>query len=247
MTEGLAVQSKKQIRTTLVCDNAMLREGLRYILSETRFTIGSVYTDCSVLEEDGLGSSDLYILNVLMKQDQLISVVEEIKAANALAKVVVLGNQFQFDDVAEVLAAGVDGCCLATIGCDVLIKYLDLVMLGEKVFPGTVLLSHMSAPAHSVREADLVVQASSSPRLAVVDQQGRALSTRESEILRCLMQGAPNKVIARTLDVAEATVKVHVKAILRKIRVSNRTQAAMWAAEHLRTEHDYDHQETALR
>jgi two-component system nitrate/nitrite response regulator NarL len=47
------------------------------------------------------------------------------------------------------------------------------------------------------------------------------------------MQGAPNKVIARKLDVAEATVKVHIKAILRKIRVANRTQAAMWAVNHL--------------
>jgi two-component system nitrate/nitrite response regulator NarL len=46
------------------------------------------------------------------------------------------------------------------------------------------------------------------------------------------MQGAPNKVIARKLDVAEATVKVHIKAILRKIRVANRTQAAMWAVNH---------------
>ena len=59
------------------------------------------------------------------------------------------------------------------------------------------------------------------------------LSNREAEILQCLMQGAPNKIIARQLDVAEATVKVHVKAILRKIQVANRTQAAMWAVEHL--------------
>jgi two-component system nitrate/nitrite response regulator NarL len=58
------------------------------------------------------------------------------------------------------------------------------------------------------------------------------LSSREAEILHCLMQGAPNKIIARKLEVAEATVKVHIKAILRKIRVTNRTQAAMWAVAH---------------
>jgi two-component system nitrate/nitrite response regulator NarL len=61
----------------------------------------------------------------------------------------------------------------------------------------------------------------------------RTLSSREAEILHCLMQGAPNKIIARKLEVAEATVKVHIKAILRKIRVTNRTQAAMWAVAHL--------------
>jgi two-component system nitrate/nitrite response regulator NarL len=55
------------------------------------------------------------------------------------------------------------------------------------------------------------------------------LSAREKCILRCLLNGDANKVIARKVDIAEATVKVHVKAILRKIRVRNRTQAAIWA------------------
>ena len=55
------------------------------------------------------------------------------------------------------------------------------------------------------------------------------LSPREKSILRCLMEGDFNKCIARKIDIAEATVKVHVKAILRKIRVQNRTQAAIWA------------------
>jgi two-component system nitrate/nitrite response regulator NarL len=52
-------------------------------------------------------------------------------------------------------------------------------------------------------------------------------------VLNCLRDGSPNKIIARKLDVTEATIKVHVKALLRKIGAANRTQAAMWAAEHL--------------
>jgi two-component system nitrate/nitrite response regulator NarL len=55
------------------------------------------------------------------------------------------------------------------------------------------------------------------------------LSPREQSILRCLIEGDSNKRIARKIDIAESTVKVHVKAILRKIRVQNRTQAAIWA------------------
>ncbi|MBL0408620.1 response regulator transcription factor, partial [Microvirga aerilata] len=61
------------------------------------------------------------------------------------------------------------------------------------------------------------------------------LSPREAEILRSLMRGEPNKVIAKRLDVTEATVKVHVKAILRKVGAANRTQAALWATNHLST------------
>lgn len=55
------------------------------------------------------------------------------------------------------------------------------------------------------------------------------LSERERQILRALSDGSPNKVIARQCAITEATVKVHLKAILRKLRVANRTQAAIWA------------------
>jgi two-component system, NarL family, nitrate/nitrite response regulator NarL len=57
----------------------------------------------------------------------------------------------------------------------------------------------------------------------------RRLSARQQSILRCLVQGDSNKTIARKIGISEATVKVHVKAVLRRIRVSNRTQAAIWA------------------
>jgi two-component system nitrate/nitrite response regulator NarL len=56
-----------------------------------------------------------------------------------------------------------------------------------------------------------------------------SLSEREAQMLEGLVKGHPNKVIARTCDIAVATVKVHMKSILRKIRVDNRTQAAIWA------------------
>ncbi|MGH1571183.1 response regulator transcription factor [Methylobacterium sp. P31] len=57
------------------------------------------------------------------------------------------------------------------------------------------------------------------------------LSEREQLILTMLVSGSPNKIIARRLDITEATVKVHMKSIMRKIRASNRTQAAIWAAK----------------
>ena len=61
---------------------------------------------------------------------------------------------------------------------------------------------------------------------------GPHLSAREAAVLGCLVEGSSNKVIARKVEMAEATVKVHIKAILRKIRVKNRTQAAIWAISH---------------
>ncbi|GJE41195.1 Response regulator protein VraR [Methylobacterium soli] len=58
------------------------------------------------------------------------------------------------------------------------------------------------------------------------------LSPREIDVLKHLAGGASNKIIARACDLAEATVKIHVKNVLRKLKTQNRTQAALWAIEH---------------
>jgi two-component system nitrate/nitrite response regulator NarL len=120
------------------------------------------------------------------------------------------------------------------VACEVLVKYLDLVMLGEVVFPSAMVLSSLpiSGGASAIERAS-AAEVPESLQAISAGAPIRTLSSREAEILHCLMQGAPNKIIARKLEVAEATVKVHIKAILRKIRVTNRTQAAMWAVAHL--------------
>jgi two-component system nitrate/nitrite response regulator NarL len=75
----------------------------------------------------------------------------------------------------------------------------------------------------------------------------RSLSEREGQILKGLVKGHSNKMIARTCAVAEATVKVHMKSILRKIRVANRTQAAIWALEHGYGAKNFKHQQRETR
>lgn len=69
-------------------------------------------------------------------------------------------------------------------------------------------------------------------------KNGPRLSEREAQILDGLVKGHANKTIARTCDITEATVKVHMKSILRKIQVANRTQAAVWALEHGHSAHE---------
>jgi len=97
-----------------------------------------------------------------------------------------------------------------------------LVMLGECVLPFEVVRSIIGrAP-----QAQPLQENMAEPRLS--DLKECKLSAREAQILGCLTEGASNKIIARKFDVTEATVKVHVKAILRKIGAANRTQAAMW-------------------
>lgn len=95
------------------------------------------------------------------------------------------------------------------------VRSLLLICSGERVFPHDLALGRKLA-APSEHRSDVA-----------------HLSPREKEILSCLVAGHSNKVIARHLDITEATVKVHLKSVLRKIRVENRTQAAIWALANL--------------
>lgn len=229
-----------QIATILGCKNSMLREGIKHILSSTRYKVHPEDLSCrsTILPQLYGNSSPLFIIDSNLYPNGMTNMIRELKGQHSHAYVVVLADGFDLEEMKIAIQAGADGYCLATTGCEALIKYLDLVMLGEVVFPSSALLKAIlssdeeasdhreSAPiAASLSQADRLIDAK--------DSVIRTLSSREAEILQCLMDGAPNKVIARKLDVAEATVKVHIKAILRKIRVANRTQAAMWAVNHL--------------
>ena len=124
----------------------------------------------------------------------------------------VLADDFAVDALRDAMNAGADGYLMKDVSPEALIQSLELVMMGEKVFPtnlASMLLNLDSTP---------------SPMNSI-----RGLSPREQEILQALVTGASNKLIAIRLGITEATVKVHLKTLLRKIDVNNRTQAAIWA------------------
>ena len=138
------------------------------------------------------------------------------------------------DDAArclEAVRAGANAFLTKSLSADALVKSLELVTLGATVISTDLVrdlagsrLGAMPAAPELVRpEAQTMAPPALSTRREV------PLSSRELSILRCIKKGESNKHIARQHDIAEATVKVHVKAILRKIGVCNRTQAAIWA------------------
>jgi two-component system, NarL family, nitrate/nitrite response regulator NarL len=224
-----------RVDTALLCKNSMLREGLKHTLLDTHFRVCShdFVNERASAGINAEASSALFILDANLHQGGTADFVRDLKKQHPEARVVVIADEFSLDCMMAVLQSGADGYCLSTVDCEVLVKYLDLVMLGETVFPAAMFLGSLAANEKLPRiEAATAERAENLERLTV-NSPIRTLSSREAEILHCLMQGAPNKIIARKLEVAEATVKVHIKAILRKIRVTNRTQAAMWAVAHL--------------
>jgi two-component system nitrate/nitrite response regulator NarL len=151
------------------------------------------------------------------------------------------------------LNAGACGFLRQDITCDQLLKSLELIVTGQTViYPQFWMTASQEARHDGVTDgangaSDLLshlesVAAATGERVAGEDPSceslpggnlARGLSSRELAILRTLMEGASNKVIARRLVITEATVKVHMKAILRKLRLQNRTQAAIWARNYL--------------
>ncbi len=221
-------QSASMVSTALICDSFLLRSGLQHILRNTPFAVAETasVTGPKRLQYCAL-STALVIIEATQNTARVLEVIRQVKERSPETRIVALADQFDLSFVRTAHEVGVNGFCLTASGPDVLIKSLELVMLGESVLPFEVVRSIVDRAPHDEPLQDNMAE----PKLS--DLNGCKLSAREAQILGCLTQGAPNKIIARKFDITEATIKVHVKAILRKIGVANRTQAAMWATERL--------------
>ena len=167
----------------------------------------------------------------------LASTVRDHKCRHSKTKIAVFGEKCNAGQIVSYLGAGVDGFIDDSMNVEVLVKSLDLVMLHQKVVP-TWFVEQLCPRKFGAVELsfDQSLNVAIPPPSCVVDGDEeiahRTFSAREKDVLTCLMRGETNKNIARHLDMAEATVKVHVKAILRRVSAKNRTQAALWATKH---------------
>lgn len=209
---------------SLVGKNEIAREGLRKILSSENFHIRNSVADITALgsiSEDADGDCDAHVIVVDNgHNDEGIEACRLLGSSKADARLVLLTDQYRFEEVALAFQIGVDAVIIKEISCGPLIESISLVAMGEKVFPSQ-LANDLTHCVPATPSGDWRSSATAA-----------GLSAREVEILESIMAGMANKVIARRFDICEATVKVHVKAILRKLGVENRTQAATWAVKH---------------
>lgn len=210
------------IETAVLSDNALLREGITRLLDGARFHVSQRTTSLDLQRYDGNQQTpDLFIVVI---DDMSCSIVGDIRRQFKSAKIVALALRDSRELMRRAMQLGAVGYLVESVSAQDLITSLEVVIANGAVFPPE-LLSQLSEVAVEPQRLLQGVQrrADGSPF--------QGLSAREVSILEGLMLGESNKVIARKLEIAEATVKVHVKAILRKVRVRNRTQAAMWAMQ----------------
>jgi DNA-binding NarL/FixJ family response regulator len=231
----------RHVPTFVIDQSALVREGLTQILSGTRFRISAACVDFQEISKKAAHLGELLVLaGTDAQSDEDFAELRRFKREHEHAKIIVLSERGTPQQLLGAISAGADGFLSKQISGDTLIKALDLVWIGETVIPSAWLRMIIGRDAPADLEAAATAPEPPTPDVHETNiveltpgimnfERLHRLSCKEQLILRCLTQGASNKSIARELNMAEATVKVHSKGILRKIRVSNRTQAAVWA------------------
>ena len=175
----------------------------------------------------------LLIIDVGDDPEGAIDHIKRFKERCPSARVATLADEYHRNDLVSAYQAGANACFVKFMSCGSFLRALETIMLGETILPPE-LLPFIGDPGdqHEKPPADANGALPSANQSTIRLDAVPRLSAREKCILRCVIDGDSNKTIARKIDIAEATVKVHVKAILRKTRLSNRTQAAIWAMNH---------------
>ncbi len=208
-------------------DHALFRQGLRLVLAEFDENVEAVeaanFTDALARAGDS-GPFDLALVDLTMPGMPSFEGIAALTARLPGVPVVVLSASERPDDVAGAIEAGARGYVVKSARPRVLYHALPLILAGEIYVPPVVL--------NGERENGAEDRAAAAARAEAVRAEAgliERLTPRERDVLGHLAAGLSNKEIAQALDIDEGTVKAHIKALLRKLDVANRTQAAILA------------------
>jgi two-component system, NarL family, nitrate/nitrite response regulator NarL len=222
---------RSAIGTILAGENSLLREGLSRILQPPRFRVvaSGPSTDVADAIVPARYKSSLLVIESGERPTTAIDHIAVFKQRNPIGRVAVLGHRWRSSDILAAFQIGANVYFAKLTPSEEFIKAIELVILGQTLLPAELLPLICDAITDYYHNEKIKIVDSPTNRLIRSNKRSELLSDRETQILLSITKGSSNKLIAREYDIMEATVKVHVKTILRKIGVSNRTQAAMWA------------------
>jgi two-component system nitrate/nitrite response regulator NarL len=204
----------------IVGGTGLFRRGLCSFLEETPFQLVGEYDDAEACVKDAEKASAAEVIVYISNGDPEFSASAVDSLLSCIdARLLLLSGELSVDELGACLRVGAGGYLLSNVSKEVLTHSLRLILLGETVFPSQLATAWATG------------QLRQNANTAGASKALECLTQRETEILGCLTEGAPNKLIARQLGITEATVKIHVKSLIRKIGVQNRTQAALWAIQ----------------
>lgn len=209
------------ISVLLVDDHALFRSGIRSLLQ--RQSDINVVAEASDAVEGIKRAKQLQpavvLLDLNMPGMSGLETLQLMLQDCPGTAVIMLTVSEETEDLAAALQAGARGYLIKNIDADYLVRAIRRAAAGESVL----------AEAMTTK---LVTHLQGGNRRADPPSDIDKLTPREKEILACLARGESNKIIARTLDVAESTVKIHVQNVLKKLNLTSRVQAAVFAVGH---------------
>lgn len=216
--------SESAVPTYILESDGLFREGLRLILSSTRFRPRGCAIELDELSEVPSDKPVLFIVGEGAIRAELYS---RIRKQYPLAFVVAVADESNPRSLASALDDGANAVLFNSVTPGALVSTLQAVVNGKLILIDARLWPLEIPPKAEERPSPPIQNDGSwegEETLAIKD-----LSTREVAILERIVRGDSNKHVARFFKIAEPTVKAHVKAIFRKIGATNRTQAAIWA------------------
>ena len=214
----LSSLESQKTRIMLVDDHPMLRRGLSDLLSmeDDLLPVAQAASGEEALMLAERHELDLILLDLNMPGMDGIETIRALRAAGVDTRIVIFSVSDDHDDVLEALREGADGYLLKDMEPEELIEQIRLAGQGKM--------------ALSAELTQVLAQAIRG-RPSASEAQPSMLTKREKDVLKLIAKGQSNKMIARSLDIAEGTVKVHVKRLLSKLGMRSRTEAAVWVVE----------------
>jgi two-component system nitrate/nitrite response regulator NarL len=210
--------SPKPISVLLIDDHALFRGGVRALLQryDQVSIVGEAADGASGVERAEALRPDVILLDLQMPGTAGLEALQLLRSVSPDSAILMLTVSEHAQDLALALRAGACGYLVKSIEADYLLRAIVRAAAGEVVV------------AESMTDK-LVAHVNGEQGAPLADIG--SLTAREREILGWLARGASNKLIARKLDLAESTIKIHVQNVLKKLKLSSRVQAAVFAVE----------------
>lgn len=202
------------VRLLVADDHQVIRTGLASLFAGTNIEIvAEAATGKETVEQAEKCRPDVILLDIRMPDGDGLSILEKLRGVVPESRVVMLSTYDNPTYIARAVALGASDYVLKGSTRDTLITTIQAAADGE-------------SPSHV---GELRRVATTMKIRQVIDDDDVPLTQRETQVLRHVALGLSNKEIGRSLEISVETVKEHVQNILRKITVSDRTQAAVWA------------------
>lgn len=210
----------KPIKVAIVDDHALIREGIKKLLEledglEIVFLAGDGEEAISMLDKH---MPDIILLDINMPNMNGIDTLRVLKEQFSEIKVIMLTIHEDAQYLIETINIGAEGYVLKDADVSSLVKAIYKVVQGELYIHPTL--------------SGILVKEYKKKDKSIDEMIGTNLTKREYEVIRLISQGFNNKEIATELFISEKTVKNHVSNIFKKIKVTDRTQAALYAIKH---------------